>query len=129
MKKYLRILAVAPLTMIASQSLAQAQPTVQASPHSAPAAPVGSTSVPKESPVMTMSELGEMRGGAQIAINNQTLNAANTGNIIEGDFNAGDVSLGDNALSDFNGLGNFVFNTGAQSSLQAGLSVTINISD
>ena len=82
-----------------------------------------------ESPIMTMSELDSMRGGAQIAINSQTLNAENTGNTIGGDFTAGDVSLADNALSGFNGLGNFVFNTGAQSALQAGLSVTINISD
>ena len=80
-----------------------------------------------ESPMLSMNELDEMRGGTQIAINNQLLNAENTGNTINGDFTAGDVSLADNAFSNFSGLGNFVFNTGAQSSLQAGMSITINV--
>lgn len=79
------------------------------------------------SPMLSMDELDEMRGGAQIAINNQLLNTQNTGNTIEGDFTAGDISIADNAFSNFSGLGNFVFNSGAQSSLQAGMSVTINI--
>lgn len=129
MKNYYIVLAVAPLAMIASQSMAQVQQPVLASPQTAPASSDGPASAADKSPFMSMSELNEMRGGTQIAINNQTLNAENTGHNIDGDFTAGDVSLGNNALSDFNGLGNFVFNTGAQSSLQAGLSVTINISD
>ncbi|MFC4291569.1 hypothetical protein ACFOWX_03980 [Sphingorhabdus arenilitoris] len=79
--------------------------------------------------MVSLGELSQLRGGAQIAINNQTLNSTNTGNVIGGNFTAGDVNLGDNALSNFNGLGNFVFNTGAQSSLQAGLSVTLNVSE
>lgn len=83
----------------------------------------------RASPLMSAKELTQMRGGQQIAINNQTLNSQNTGNVIDGDFTAGDVTLSDDALSNFNGLGNFIFNTGAQSSLQAGMSVTINVNE
>ena len=39
------------------------------------------------------------------------------------------VSLSDNALSGFNGVGNVLINTGAQVSLQAGMNLTINIGD
>ena len=74
------------------------------------------------SPILSLDQLDSMRGGTQVAINNQSLIAENTGNTINGDFAAGDVNLEDNAFSSFNGLGNFVFNTGAQSSLQAGMS-------
>jgi hypothetical protein len=38
------------------------------------------------------------------------------------------VSLSDNALSSFNGLGNIVINTGSQVSVQSGMNVTINVS-
>lgn len=123
MKKYYWLLSITALTMATSG--ANAQFSDQNAKPEAPAA----LEAQSESPIMTMSELDSMRGGTQIAINSQTLNAENTGNTIGGDFTAGDVSLADNALSGFNGLGNFVFNTGAQSALQAGLSVTINISD
>jgi hypothetical protein len=78
---------------------------------------------------MSLDELNALRGGTQIAINEQTFNSDNTGNTINGDFTAGDVNLSDNSLSSFNGLGNIVINTGAQSALQAGLAVTINITD
>lgn len=123
MKKQYWLLTIAPLAMAASNVSAQ---TVAEDAKSQTPATAEQQS---ESPLLSMTELEDMRGGTQIAINNQTLNAENSGNSIGGDFTAGDVSLADNALSSFNGLGNFVFNTGAQSSLQAGLSVTINISD
>ena len=107
------------------QSIAEAQEV------SAPqvAAPLTKAKVPNASPMLSLEDLNELRGGTQIAINTQTLTSTNTGNVIGGDFDAGDVSLSDNAFSNFNGLGNFVFNTGAQSSLQAGLTVTLNVSE
>ena len=60
---------------------------------------------------------------------NQTLSAITQGNVLNGDFTAGSVSLSDNALSGFNGVGNVLINTGAQVSLQAGMNLTINIGD
>ncbi|QTD55221.1 hypothetical protein [Parasphingorhabdus cellanae] len=122
MKKHFWLLMIAP-AMTASH--ASAQVTDQ---DAAPQAPA-TTAQPSESPLMSLDELDELRGGTQVAINQQTFNSENTGNTIGGDFTAGDVNLSDNSLSGFNGLGNVVINTGAQSALQAGLAVTINITD
>ncbi len=123
MKKHFWLLTIAPMAMTASH--ASAQVTDQ---NAAPQAPA-TTAQPSESPLMSLDELNALRGGTQIAINEQTFNSDNTGNTINGDFTAGDVNLSDNSLSSFNGLGNIVINTGAQSALQAGLAVTINITD
>ncbi|MEO9468235.1 hypothetical protein [Parasphingorhabdus sp.] len=81
------------------------------------------------SSVLSPEELNRMSSGNQIAINTQSLIAENTGNTINGDYTAGDVSFDGDAFSGFSGLGNIVVNTGAQSSLQAGMSITINISE
>ncbi len=123
MKKHFWLLMTAPLAMTASHASAQV-----ADQNAAPQAPA-TTEQQSASPLMSLEELDELRGGTQVAINEQTFNSDNTGNTINGDFTAGDVNLSDNSLSSFNGLGNIVINTGAQSALQAGLAVTINITD
>lgn len=131
MKKHFWLLTIAPLAMTASHASAQVTdqtPAPQAPAIPAPQAPA-TTAQQSASPLMSMDELDELRGGTQIAINDQTFLSENTGNTINGDFTAGDVNLSDNSLSSFNGLGNIVINTGAQSALQAGLGVTINITD
>jgi hypothetical protein len=74
-------------------------------------------------------ELDAARGGATIVVGNQTLNAVNSGGVINGDFSAGSISLSDNALTNFNGFGNLVINTGAQNNLQSGMNVTINFAN
>jgi hypothetical protein len=73
------------------------------------------------------SELGELRGGQTIIVGNQTLTAVTRGNILNGDYQAGAVTLSDNALSNFNGVGNLAINTGAQVSLQSGMNLIINV--
>jgi hypothetical protein len=75
---------------------------------------------------LTDENLGDQRGGFTIVSANQTLSAISTGSVLNGDFTAGAVNLSDNALSNFNGFGNVVINTGAQNSLQAGMNITIN---
>jgi hypothetical protein len=82
---------------------------------------------PRSEHVVTNSELDEQRGGEQLIITNQTLTAITQGNVLNGDFLAGDVNLSDSALSSFNGVGNILINTGAQVSLQTGMNLTINI--
>lgn len=72
------------------------------------------------------AELGAARGQG-IIVTNQTLTAITSGNVIGGDYVAGNVSLGDNALQNFNGVGNLLINTGAQVSLQTGMNITINV--
>lgn len=133
MKDFCWALAIAPLVFAGSQANAQIADAPTSSPQTEPApapekAPVRSVS-PSRSPIMSMAELDDMRGGEQSAVNTQTFYSENSGNTIGGDFTAGDVSLSDNALSSFSGLGNIVINTGAQSALQAGIGVTINITD
>jgi hypothetical protein len=71
-------------------------------------------------------DLIELRGGQAIVVGNQTLTAISNGNAFNGNYVAGSIALTDNALSNFNGLGNLVINTGAQNNLQSAMNVTIN---
>jgi hypothetical protein len=73
--------------------------------------------------------LSDLRGGQAIVIGNQTLTAVNSGSILNGNYTAGSVALTDNALSNFNGLGNLLINTGALNNLQSAMNVTINFAD
>jgi hypothetical protein len=72
-------------------------------------------------------DLLQLRGGQAIVVGNQTLTAISNGNAFNGNYSAGDITLADNALSNFNGLGNLLINTGAQNNLQSAMNVTINI--
>lgn len=73
-------------------------------------------------------DLEEARGRVTLVVNQQDLDAIVSDNSI-GDYAAGNISLGDNALGGLNGVGNFVFNTGAQNNLQAGMTLTVTIGD
>ena len=72
-------------------------------------------------------DLADFRGGQAITIANQTMTSIVSGASIGGDVSAGAVSVTENALSSFNGLGNIVINTGSQVSLQSGMNVILNI--
>ncbi len=72
------------------------------------------------------ADLTDMRGGQAIVIGTQTLTAVNSGSVLNGNYTAGSIALSDNALSNFNGLGNVLINTGAQNNLQSAMNVTIN---
>jgi hypothetical protein len=76
---------------------------------------------------VTDDDLLQLRGGHAIVVGNQTLTAVTNGTF-NGNYSAGSVALADNALSNFNGLGNLVINTGAQNNLQSAMNVTINFS-
>lgn len=84
---------------------------------------------PRSQHLVGNDELNEQRGGEQLIVTNQTLTAITQGNVLNGDFLAGDVNLSDSALSSFNGVGNILINTGAQVSLQTGMNLTINIGE
>jgi len=79
--------------------------------------------------MLTNEELETLRGGETLVITNQTLNAITSGNVLNGDYSAGAVTLSDNALSNFNGVGNLLINTGAQVSVQSGMNLTINLAN
>ncbi|HEX2559477.1 hypothetical protein [Phenylobacterium sp.] len=107
-------------------------------------AEVAAAEVGGDAGTVTLTDLAEMNGeGADvdvdvdIDIDNSTtvengalsmseLNATNSDNIINGGVIAGDVNVSGDALRGFNGVGNFVINTGAQSNLQGSINITIN---
>lgn len=99
-------------------------------PASAAASVVATDPVaPAAGTVLSDAELADQRGGEAIVVTNQTLTAITSGNVLNGDYMAGAVTLSDNALSSFNGVGNLLINTGAQVSLQTGMNLTINVTD
>lgn len=88
----------------------------------------GTVAAPEDGPVVIASnELSEERGGQAINVASQTLMSSVQGNAFNGTYNAGNVSLLDNALSSFNGIGSVLINTGAQVSLQSGINLVINV--
>jgi hypothetical protein len=86
-----------------------------------------SAAVAEEHHPLDDATLGDLRGGQTIIVGNQTLTAITSGNVLNGDYVAGAISLSDNAFANFNGIGNLAINTGAQVSLQSGMSVVINV--
>ncbi len=84
---------------------------------------------PAEFASVSDDELGGLRGGESMTIANQTLVAITSGNVIGGDYIGGSVSLSDFALSNFNGVGNLLINTGGQVSIQSGMNLIINVGE
>ncbi len=78
---------------------------------------------------MTADQLAEVSGGQSLvanALTTQTLSASVSGNQINaGTIQSGAVSFDKGAFSGFNGVGNFVINTGNNNILQGSLSVTV----
>jgi hypothetical protein len=78
---------------------------------------------------MSDQDLAGISGGAapQIqALTRQNLTAAVSGNSLNAEtIESGAINFSANALSGFNGIGNFVINTGNNNVLQGSLSVTI----
>lgn len=92
-------------------------------------APAIPTRAERKSPMLNDNELGTLRGGQSLVITNQTMESIVSGNVLKGDYTAGAVTLSDFALSNFNGVGNLLINTGAQVSAQSGMNLTINLGD
>lgn len=84
---------------------------------------------PVLSHALSSGDLATLSGGASpsgVAITKQTLTAVNSGNSLSADnITTGDISVGAGAFNGFNGVGNFVFNTGNNNNVQGSLSVTI----
>lgn len=78
------------------------------------------------------AELAEMSGRANYyqfdtqALTRQALTASSRDNSVTGQtVGSGDVTIGSDAFSGFNGIGNFVVNTGHNNVLQGSLSVQV----
>lgn len=118
MKRFLTGLA-GPLLVLATPAVAQEVQAGAPTPVTTDALPI----------LLSETELAETRGGQTVIINNQTLKAITSGNVIGGDYVAGDVSFNDDAFANFAGVGNFTINTGAQNNLQTAMILTVNVSD
>ncbi len=98
-------------------------------PKAPPTAPATLPEAALSDATLSDDMLDAERGGEAIIVSNQVLTAISEGSTINGDYSAGTISLSDNALSNFNGIGNLVINTGAQNNLQSGMNLTINITN
>jgi hypothetical protein len=78
---------------------------------------------------IALEDLGEISGGQGVHVellSNQQLTATSSGNSVTANsIQSGDVSFTSGALQGFNGIGNFVVNTGANNTLQGSISVSI----
>jgi hypothetical protein len=80
-------------------------------------------------PALSDDDLAALRGAQHVTMTvatEQAQTAISTDNSVSADSIVnGDIVIDDGALSDFNGIGNFVFNTGNNSTLQGNLSVIV----
>jgi uncharacterized membrane protein YqiK len=77
---------------------------------------------------MNPDDLAKLSGGKEVitSLTDQDLTAINAGNTITATtVGSGNISLSGGALSNFNGVGNFVMNTGHNNNLQSSMSVTV----
>lgn len=79
--------------------------------------------------VLSLEDLDQLAGGEGVEINMltaQTLTAINSGNKVIGQVvTSGDLTIGANAFSGYDGVGNFVLNTGHNNNLQSSLNISI----
>ena len=82
-----------------------------------------------EAEVLSAEDMEALAGGTGVdvtTITEQTLNAVNAGNSVNGDtVTSGQVNIGANAFSGYSGVGNFVINTGHNNNLQSSMNVSI----
>jgi hypothetical protein len=92
---------------------------------------VAETVFATEETTLSADELASLSGEGGIPLSvwtNQTLTAVNSGNSISaGAVNSGAISLNQNAFAGFDGIGNFVINSGHNNNLQSSMSVSIII--
>jgi hypothetical protein len=85
--------------------------------------------VPALPQALSTEDLGKLSGGASpsgVAISQSTLTAVNAGNAVNADnVVTGNISMAPGTFDGFNGVGNFVFNTGNNNNVQGSLNVTI----
>lgn len=79
--------------------------------------------------VLSAADMDALSGGTGVDVNTlteQTLSAVNAGNSVNGEtVSSGQLSIGANAFSGYNGVGNFVINTGHNNNLQSSMNVSV----
>lgn len=79
--------------------------------------------------VLTEEEMRQISGGQEVlveTVTSQTLTGSSSGNSITAQsYASGAVTFSAEALDGFNGIGNFVINTGANNTLQGAINVSV----
>jgi hypothetical protein len=121
---------------VMAASLAWADPVETATPEpdAMPAPAAVEPATPAETPddqtqALSPDEMGAISAGDGTVVETlttQQLNGATTGNsIVTGSLVSGAVNFSPTALSGFNGVGNFVINTGANNTLQGAINISV----
>lgn len=95
-----------------------------------PVATVIEPPAPENEGALDLAELDALRGGETIAVqgNTQNLNAVNSGNSVSGHtVGSGDMNINANAFNGYDGIGNFVINTGHNNNLMGSVSVNVMV--
>jgi hypothetical protein len=78
---------------------------------------------------LDLTEMAEISGGDAVQVEvltQQQLQGSATGNSVTAQtFTTGGVTFGTDALNGFNGVGNFVINTGANNTLQGAINISV----
>lgn len=87
------------------------------------------TATAADTELLSLEDMDALSGGTGVQVlvdTNQVLTATNTGNTVIGDtVGSGQVNIGSGAFSGYDGIGNFVINTGHNNNLQSSMNVTI----
>ena len=121
MKSVTKVRGILIAAVLASAGIASAEETaLTASASPAPA---------DETELLSLEDMNALSGGTGVEVvidTGQVLTATNTGNTVTGDtVGSGAVTLGSGTFSGYDGIGNFVINTGHNNNLQSSMNVTI----
>lgn len=120
MKSVTKVRGILIAAALASASAASAQEALPASASPAPA---------DETELLSLEDMEALAGGTGFEIvvdTGQVLTATNTGNSVTGDtVGSGEVNIGSGAFSGYDGIGNFVINTGHNNNLQSSMNVSV----
>jgi hypothetical protein len=120
MKSVTQVRAILVAAALASASVASAEDVLPAPSQQASAG---------ETELLSLEDMGALAGGTGVEVvidTDQVLTATNSGNTVSGDVvTSGQVNIGSGAFSGYEGVGNFVINTGHNNNLQSSMNVTI----
>lgn len=121
MKSVTKVRGILIAAVLASAGVASAEETaLTASASPAPA---------DETELLSLEDMNALSGGTGVEIvidTGQVLTATNTGNTVTGDtVGSGAVTLGSGTFSGYDGIGNFVINTGHNNNLQSSMNVSV----
>ena len=106
--------------VLATAGAASAEEALPASASPAPA---------DETELLSLDDMGALSGGTGVEVivdTDQFLTATNNGNSVTGDtVSSGQVNLGSGTFSGYDGIGNFVINTGHNNNLQSSMNVSV----